>query len=190
VQNLSFNIQRSNLQLAVSAAAPGAAAAEGTEQSLLSALRQIKATGRIVLEIKPGDLGLDTLPNLVLEDGDHFSVPSIPSNINVVGAVYDQNSFLYRTARRSGQYLQMAGGASRNADEKHEFIIRANGEVLSRDNSTGFWSGDFAKLRMYPGDTIVVPEKMLKVPTLRTVMEWSQLFSQMALTAAALHSIQ
>jgi protein involved in polysaccharide export with SLBB domain len=190
VQNLSFNIQRGNLALAVSSAASGAASAEGSEQNLLSALRQIKATGRIVLEIKPGDNGLEALPNLALEDGDHFSVPSTPSNVNVVGAVYDQNSFLYKTARRSGQYLQLAGGANRNSDQKHSFIIRANGEVLSRDNSTGFWKDDFAKLHMYPGDTIVVPEKMLKIPTLRTVMEWTQLFSQLALTAAALHSIQ
>ena len=52
------------------------------------------------------------------------------------------------------------------------------------------WGNEFANLPLSPGDTIVVPLKTYKPSALRGVLEWSQLFSQLALTAAALNSIQ
>ncbi|MGC2615976.1 MAG: sugar transporter, partial [Terracidiphilus sp.] len=103
--------------------------------------------------------------------------------------VYDQNSFLYVDGRRVGAYVMQAGGANREADAKHEFIIRANGDVVSRDTVNSAWGNEFAKLRLYPGDTIVVPHKTLKPSALRGVLEWSQLFSQLAFGIAALNSI-
>jgi hypothetical protein len=39
---------------------------------------------------------------------------------------------------------------------------------------------------MSPGDTIVVPEKQFGSLALRNAIDWSQLFSQFALGAAAL----
>ena len=67
-----------------------------------------------------------------MEDGDRFIVPPVPATVNVVGAVYDQNSFLFAPGKRASVYLQLAGGPNRDADRKHEFIIRADGEVVSR----------------------------------------------------------
>jgi protein involved in polysaccharide export with SLBB domain len=125
-------------------------------------------------------------PNLSLEDGDIFLVPPVPASVNVVGAVYDQNSFLYVRGERVATYLRYAGGANRDGDRKHEFIIRANGDVMSRDRNQGLWGNDFDNLRLYPGDTIVVPEKTFRGTALREFVDWSQLFSQFALGAAAL----
>jgi hypothetical protein len=45
-------------------------------------------------------------------------------------------------------------------------------------------------VRINPGDTIVVPEKTFKPSALRGVLDWSQMFSQFALGAAALDVIQ
>jgi hypothetical protein len=39
---------------------------------------------------------------------------------------------------------------------------------------------------MSPGDTIVVPDKTYKPSALRGFVDWSQMFSQFALGAAAL----
>ena len=61
-----------------------------------------------------------------------FVIPPVPATINVVGAVYNQNSFLYFDGRMLGKYLSQAGGPNRDADSKHEFVIRANGDVVSR----------------------------------------------------------
>ncbi len=195
VQTLEMQMQRGNLALASSPASSAqdlasASAAQASEQGLLGRLRQMRATGRIVLEFKVGSSGVDALPDIALEDGDRFVVPSVPASVNVVGAVYDQNSFLYETTRRAGAYLHLAGGPNRDADRKHVFIIRADGSVISREAENGIWGNEFDNLRMNPGDTIVVPDKVFKPSALRGVLDWSQLFSQFALGAAALSVIQ
>ena len=195
VQNLSMEIQRSNMAIAASGTgSPQDAAADlsaqTNEQNLLTNLRQIRATGRIVLTFVPTSSGTVNLPEIAMEDGDHFSVPSVPATVNVVGSVYDQNSFLYAGGRRVGEYLGLAGGPNRDADYKHSFLIRADGEVVSSDLGKGLWAAKFKDVRVYPGDTIVVPEKTYKPGTLRTVLAYSQLFSSLALGAAALTIIQ
>ena len=132
-RTLETRIQRSNLAL-VSAAANSpessatGTAAQATERDLVAGLKEIRATGRIVLEFKPGSTGTGTMPDIDLENGDHFVIPPIPAVINVVGAVYNQNSFLYKPSGRVGGYLLQAGGPNRDADKAHEFIIRANGQ--------------------------------------------------------------
>jgi protein involved in polysaccharide export with SLBB domain len=194
VQNLSMEIQRSNMAIAASATgSPQDAAADlsaqTNEQSLLTNLRRIRATGRIVLTFVPTSSGIGNLPDIAMEDGDHFSVPSVPATVNVVGAVYDQNSFLYSTGKRVSVYLGLAGGPNRDADYKHSFLIRADGEVVSSDLGKGLWAEKFKNLQVYPGDTIIVPEKTYRPGTLRTVLAYSQLFSQLALGAAAISVI-
>jgi protein involved in polysaccharide export with SLBB domain len=195
VRTLGMRIQRGNLALASSAVSSAqdlanGASAQGSERELLASLRQIRATGRIVLEIKPDDTGIVNLPDVALEDGDRFTVPPVPASVNVVGAVFDQNSFLYAQSRRAGTYLHLAGGPNKDADRSHEFIIRADGGVVSRNNGSSVWgSNEFNNLRVNPGDTIVVPEKTYKPSALRGVLDWSQLFSQFALGSAALSVI-
>lgn len=191
VQSLEMQMQRGSMALAASATANPADlatgnAAQSSERELVTRLRQIRATGRIVLEFKPDTRDIAALPNITLEDGDVFIVPSMPASVNVVGAVYNQNSFLYSSAKRVGDYLRMAGGPNRNADRKHAFIIRADGEVVSRDGWTSPWGNSFDSLRLNPGDTIVVPDKTFKPSALRGVIDWSQMFSQFALGAASL----
>jgi protein involved in polysaccharide export with SLBB domain len=195
VQSLSMGIQRSSLEIAASATGSAqdlasSAAAQNNEQDLIASLRQMRATGRIVLRFTPDSRGSDQLPDIAMEDGDHFIVPSVPATVNVVGSVYDQNSFLFAAGKRAGTYLQLAGGPNRDSDRKHEFLIRADGEVVSHDTGKGLWSNQFNNLPVYPGDTIVIPEKTFKPSSLRGVLEWSQLFSQFALGAAALTVIQ
>jgi protein involved in polysaccharide export with SLBB domain len=195
IQTLEMQMQRGNLALASSPVSSpqdlaSGAAAQTSEQQLLTQLRQMRATGRIVLELKPGSTGANALPDITLENGDHFIVPPIPASVNVVGAVFDQNSFLYETDRRAGDYLHLAGGPNRDADRKQIFVIRADGSVISRASVNGPWGNTFDRLRMNPGDTIVVPEKSFKPGALRGFLDWSQLFSQFALGAAALSVIQ
>jgi protein involved in polysaccharide export with SLBB domain len=186
VQNLSMEMQRGNLATTASAVssaqdATNAAASQASEQQLLASLHQIQATGRIVLRFKPDSSGIDSLPDITMENGDQFIVPSVPATVNVVGAVYDQNSFLFTQGRRAGEYLQLAGGPNQDADRKHEFLIRADGEVVGSDLGGGLWNNKFNNLRVYPGDTIVVPEKNLKPSSMRNVIEWSQIISNLGM---------
>jgi len=192
VQNLQMRIQRSNLAVAAAGNSSAqdlatSAAAQSSEHELISRLQQIRATGRIVLQFKPGSAGVGALPDIALEDGDRFVLPHIPAAINVVGAVNDQNSFLYAQGRRVKAYLRMAGGPTRDADRKHAFVIRADGEVVSYESQKGLWGDQFGDLALYPGDTLVVPEKTFRPTALRQFLDWSQIFSQLALGAAAIN---
>lgn len=192
VQSLEIEMQQGNLALASAAASTpqdlaNAAAAQTSEQNMISRLRQMRATGRVVLEFRSGSSGVETLPDIQLEDGDRFVVPPVPTSVNVVGAVYDQNSFLFGKDRRAADYLHLAGGPNRDADRNHTFIIRADGSVVSRESESGIWGNEFANLRMNPGDTIVVPEKVFRPTGIRAFLDWSQIFSQFALGAATIN---
>ncbi|MGA7157642.1 MAG: SLBB domain-containing protein [Acidobacteriaceae bacterium] len=194
VQNLSMEIQRSNMAVAASAAGSqnlaSTASGQANEQNLLNSLRQIRATGRIVLDFSPDSKGTSSLPDIAMQNGDNFIVPPVPATVDVVGAVYDQNSFLFSTKGRVGEYLHMAGGPSRDADRKHEFLIHADGKVASSDSGKGLWSNNFNSLNVYPGDTIIIPEKTFKPGALFELIQYTQLFSQFALGALALKELQ
>lgn len=194
IQQLELEMESSALSMVSAAAAsPGALgvapAAQASEQAMIAKLRQVRATGRIVLQFNPASKGLDVLPNIVLENGDKFVVPPVPASVNVVGSVYDQSSFIYRPGMRAGQYLHLAGGPNRDADRKHAFIIRADGSVVSRAAASTLWGNQFDALPMNPGDTIVIPQKVARPSPLLNIMAWSGVFSQfsqLALGAATI----
>lgn len=160
------------------------------QRQLVSKLRDVKATGRVVLDLKPDSAAPADLPEIALEDGDRFVVPSRPSTVELLGAVYNKNSFLYRPQGRVDDYLRRAGGPTRDADTSRMFVIRADGSVLSRQSVRGLWNEGFASLRLMPGDAIVVPERLSHGSFLRGLRDWSQVFSQFALGAAAVRVIQ
>jgi protein involved in polysaccharide export with SLBB domain len=189
LQNLELEIDRATIAASASIGTvdPGATAAS---RSLVARFRTIRATGRVVLDISETASGIDSLPNMQLEDGDRFVVPSKPSTVNVVGAVYDQNSFLFRNTQEVGSYLRLAGGPTKSADGRDSFIIRADGSVVSRHSKSGVFGNTFASMRLNAGDTVVVPEKVPRPSGLRNFVSYTQIFSQLALGAAAIAVLQ
>jgi len=191
VNTLQQNIQLATANAAGSIVNPTGAGALGTsvqsQRDLITTLRHMRATGRIVLHLSPGSRGVNDLPNLPLEDGDQFVVPVMPATVNVVGAVYDQNSFLFRHGQHVEDYLRAAGGTTRDADTRHEFVIRADGSVISKQTAGGtLFAGRFGNKLGYPGDTVVVPDNINKTTLLRGLTDWSAVMSQFGLGIAAL----
>ena len=160
------------------------------QRQLVQKLRDVKASGRVVLDLTPHSTAVADLPEITLEDGDRFVVPYRPSTVEMLGAVYNKNSFLYRRDEQLGDYLKRAGGPTRDADTARMFVIRADGSVLSKQSVKGLWNGGFASLRLMPGDAIVVPERLNHGTVLKGLRDWSQVFSQFALGAAAVRVIQ
>jgi polysaccharide biosynthesis/export protein len=160
------------------------------QRQLVEKLREVKATGRVVLDLRPNSTAVADLPEIALEDGDRFVVPYRPATVEMLGAVYNKNSFLYRREARLDDYLKRAGGPTRDADTSRMFVIRADGSVLSKQSVKGLWNGGFASLRLMPGDAIVVPERLNRGAFLKGLRDWSQVFSQFALGAAAIRVIQ
>ena len=196
VRTITIESERGTQALAVSgsssaSSAGDVAASRTAAQEMIARLSEVKATGRIVQQFRPKSVSVAEVPAISLESGDKFAVPFAPASVNVVGAVYDQNSFAYQPGRPVGYYLRLAGGSNRNADWRHAFLIRADGSVVSRDHakSFGMFSNSFDSIQMNPGDTIVVPDKTMRPTALRGFLDWSQLFSQLALGAAAIRVI-
>lgn len=158
------------------------------QQAAIARLSAIKPTGRVVLQIKPMAAELQDVPALPLEDGDTFYVPPKLSTVQVAGAVYNPNAFRYQDGKRLIDYLNSAGGATREADKKRVFVIRADGTVISKQVSGSHFHAKFENLKLLPGDAIVVPEK-LKTPGNRALQDTVQIISQGAITAAALSAI-
>ena len=99
-QNLELEIQRGAIAgVASSVSAQDVASANAASTSSRELLNRLNQSacyrGRVVLQVHPDSTGIDSLPDLSLEDGDVFMVPPAPATVNVVGAVYDQNSFMY-----------------------------------------------------------------------------------------------
>jgi protein involved in polysaccharide export with SLBB domain len=162
-----------------------AAALQAQNQNIISRLRQVQATGRIVLDLPPDARDISQLPDMPLENGDRFIVPRVPLTVNVDGAVYNQNSFLYSPRRRVGGYIRLAGGANRDSDKSRSYVIRADGSVLSKQYSSSLRGNGFDSIRLYPGDTVVVPLNLSKGQTLRTVVDIAQIVGSFGIAIAA-----
>jgi polysaccharide export outer membrane protein len=148
-------------------------------------LRQLKATGRIVLDMGPTSKTIADIPDLPLEDGDSFVVPQTPLTVDVFGAVYNQNSFLFNPLKRVDDYLQQAGGGTRTADNKRSYIVRADGALVSRQ-----FTGKFDSARLNPGDAIIVPEQVDKRPLLRNLVDIATIVGQFGLGIAAINVLK
>lgn len=160
------------------------------ERNLVQQLRQLRATGRIVLDLTPLSQSADSLPAIPLENGDLFSVPSKPNTVNVIGAVYGQSVFLYNPNRHVNDYLVLAGRPNRQADISHAYVIRADGSIFSRERAKSLLSNHFEESRIYPGDSIVVPEKQIKPNGMRRLLDYSQILSSFGLALAAINLIK
>jgi protein involved in polysaccharide export with SLBB domain len=191
---LEHNIDRSSLTLNQEIDTGGSGMlnpAASVNRDLVTRLRQLRARGRIVLNLAPGSHSAADLPDIPLEDGDKLVIPATPSTIQVIGAVFNQNAFLYHSAARASEYLRYAGGPMREADRGQIFILRADGSVSSRgEKQSIFAAGNFENARLYPGDTIVVPEKIVRPSALRDLTAWTQVMSQLAISAAAIDVIK
>ena len=151
---------------------------------MVARMRQVRPTGRIVLALAEDSQAKD-LPDLPLEDGDRYFIPPPPSMVNVFGSVYNENSFVYKTANRVVDYLEQAGGPTKDADKSSIYVLRADGSVLSRRQG-GWLSSGLDSKQLMPGDSIVVPEELDKTSVMRNLKDISQILYQFGLGAAAL----
>jgi polysaccharide export outer membrane protein len=166
--------------------APDPSNESSMREALLSRLAAVRPTGRVVLEMKPNGDTIGDIPAFPLEDGDTFYIPPRLGTIQVAGAVYNENAFRYQLHRPLSAYLDDSGGATREADVKRAFLIRADGTVVSRQSRDKHWGASFENLKLLPGDAIVVPARLKGPGGFRTFQEMTQILSQTALTAAAL----
>jgi protein involved in polysaccharide export with SLBB domain len=156
----------------------------------ITLLRNAIPTGRLALELDPKR---SQLPDITLENGDEVLIPSTPSSVAVLGAVYNESALLYRPGRSVAEYLKSAG-VNQNADREAIFVVRADGTLQSPDLDTVFFKTKLDKVDLNPGDTIVVPEKIISESGysafMRGLKDWTQVLFQLGLSAAAIKVIK
>ena len=157
-------------------------------QRLLARLRQIRPTGRVVLQVRPD---ATALPDLPLEDGDTLKIPPRSSSVGVYGSVFTTGSFVYEPGRTTEQYLSLAGGPTRGADTASMFMLRANGSVVSARQGSSFWheGTTFRDAVVEPGDTLFVPEEVDKSTFVQDAKDWTQILYQFGLGLAGIKSL-
>jgi protein involved in polysaccharide export with SLBB domain len=159
-------------------------------------LKGARAEGRVVIRLSRLDEFRRTPYDIELMGGDTLDIPQISNVINVMGEVYNSTSFILIPDSSVSYYLKKAGGATGNAEEDDMYIVKADGSVFSRhqssfgmrwDQDDNRWTfGSFMSATMEPSDTLVVPQKIERVAWLRTIKELTTIISQIALTAGTI----
>jgi protein involved in polysaccharide export with SLBB domain len=169
------------------------AVSNAATQAQLARLSRQQPNGRIALELAPDAKTIDALPDLPLEHGDRISVPPRPGFVTVVGAVVNNNAFIWKPGRTAGDYLRLAG-ADEAADTSNMFILRADGTVSHATDQRGFFGRESLESQpMQPGDALIVPNQ-LDFETwgrafVRNLKDFAQIFGQFGLGIAAIHSL-
>lgn len=170
------------------AAVNSAALSLEAQRRLLARLRELKPEGRITLQLPPDTAKIADLPDIVLEDSDVFNVPATPAFVSVLGQVYSPGSFVHRDGERVADYLALAGGPTRQANDDDIYVVHANGTVSS-SRAKNWIEGGIDGQRLHPGDTVFVPEELDRFSWRRELKDWTSILYQFGLGAAALKSL-
>ncbi|MGA9060101.1 MAG: SLBB domain-containing protein [Terracidiphilus sp.] len=155
------------------------------QQDVVAALRSHPSSGRLVIKISADISKWENTPaDVVVRAGDTLTIPKHPDFVLIGGQVFNATGIAYRPGKDAGWYLRQAGGATRSGDKKSIFILRADGSVVGDAKNTLFGPGVLS-LRMNPGDSIIVPEKVIGGSQLwRNIIGTAQIMSSVALTGA------
>ena len=158
------------------------------QKLLLARMKDLKASGRIALELDPMN---PVLPPVHLEDGDQINVPAQPSFVGVFGEVFAESSFIHKPSNTVGDYLTKAG-LTRDADTDNLLVIRADGTV--EGNSNSFWGTGLTSKKLNPGDSVFVPGVLDRRSAysvfIQGFKDWTSILYQFGLSAAAIKTLR
>jgi protein involved in polysaccharide export with SLBB domain len=165
-------------------------AAQQAQRQALERIRSLKPEGRIALGLEPQLYNyIDKLPDIRLQNGDRFIIPTRPDFVYVYGAVNTESALIYKPGQSVQDYLNAAGVGS-GADRDSVILIRADGSAFTRN---GGWFGSINSAKVMPGDSIVMPDKLDREATwsavIRNAKDITQIFYQLGLGAAGLKAL-
>jgi len=165
-------------------------------KQFIESLKKVKATGRMTIWLAHLRLLKGSEYDIELEEGDTLYIPAENKVINVVGAVMSNGSFIYNEKWGYEDYVQMAGGYSRHADEDNVFVMKVDGSA--RKLSRGFMNWSPLKKRweiagfnesrgvLEAGDSIVVPDRLERTAWLRNLKDITQILANAGVAAATI----
>ena len=165
-------------------------AAQQAQRQALERIRSLKPEGRIALGLEPQLYNyIDKLPDIRLQNGDRFIIPTRPDFVYVYGAVNTESALIFKAGQSVQDYLNAAGVGS-GADRDSVILIRADGSALT---GNGGWFGSINSAKIMPGDSIVMPDKLDREATwsavIRNAKDITQIFYQLGLGAAGIKAL-
>jgi len=169
------------------------------QRALIAKMKEAKATGRVVISLLPAAVMREASLDMLMENGDTLYVPKSPNTVNVLGAVYNPSALIFEESRPElNYYLKKTGGPTENAESDKMFVVRADGTVFAKAETGWFssrWSAEerrwelgssFESTKLYPGDTVLVPQQVIKPSFMREFKDISQIIFQLAVTAGVI----
>lgn len=167
------------------------AALEGLQKTI-EKLRTKQAEGRVVLKLSPLERFKGSEYDITLEGGDTLTIPPRPAVVSILGQVYNPTAIIHRPSLDVESVLQKAGGPTSDAENSEIYLVRADGSVESRlQSSLGFKCtddrevcnfGGFLSTPVEPGDTVVVPQKIERISWMRDIKDITQILANVAVT--------
>ena len=151
---------------------------------MIDQLEKQQPVGRLVLDLPSILAGMPDY-DVQVQDGDLFYVPRNDNTVSIVGEVQHASSHRYQKDLSFDEYLKLAGGTRKRADEERIYVIKADGSVMLPE-SNGWFA--VAETGLEPGDTIVVPVDTEYRDSLSLWTQITQIFYQSGVALAALNS--
>jgi protein involved in polysaccharide export with SLBB domain len=153
--------------------------------NLIVRMKQAPTIGRVTITAGPAVMMANSGNDLILEPGDRLVIPPRPSSVVVVGEVLSPSGYGFEPRLDGRDYIRLAGGFARSADKKRAFVIMPDGKTVRLRGS--LWrTGD---KMIAPGSVVVVPRNLRPFKWDEVLMSYTQIASQLALTAASLSVI-
>lgn len=151
---------------------------------MLEELQTLEPVGRMVIDLEQIMLGRADF-DIEVEHNDNLLIPRTQTSVTIMGEVQHPGSHRFRDGLSVRDYLNLAGGARKRADEKRVFVIRADGSVMIPSNNRWFSA---VNNNLRPGDTVIMPLDTEYKDGLSMWAQVTQIFYQTAVAIAALNS--
>jgi polysaccharide biosynthesis/export protein len=143
--------------------------------------------GRLVIDLR-AVLKNDASHDVVLKDGDQLLIPERSQEVMVLGEVQHATAHIYAPGLSRTDFIAASGGLTANADDRRIYIVRANGAVVAGQGRSA-WFRQSGGMEIRPGDTIVVPMDIDRMPALATWQSVTSILFNLAVAVAAVGSL-
>ena len=158
---------------------------------LLADIKNLKATGRVQTEFDLIEIENNFSKDTFLSDGDKLVISKFDNSVYVYGSVMNPGALQFSSGSNPSDYISNSGGYTKYAEQKYAVIVFPNG----KSELINIKSGVFKKISgnspvdVYPGSVIYVPREMGAIRGINTLSTWAPIVSSVALSIAALNSI-
>ncbi|PGH53677.1 sugar transporter [Azospirillum palustre] len=154
-------------------------------RQLAAQLRAAEPLGRVVVEADPAVLRSRPALDPLLEPDDRIVIPKRPLTVAVSGEVLHPTAAQFVSGKGAEDYLNEAGGPTRDADTGRSFLVLPDGRA--RPLALSSWNHRVDAIP--PGSILVVPRDPRPFDGLDATKAVGNILSQLAITAASISVI-